>query len=271
MRSFRALLLAALAALLWLPSMAAALDVPRFTGYVTDRAHMISIEAQQAINERLAELDRTDSTQVAVLTVNSLKGDSLEDFSIRVAEAWKVGHKGSDNGVLLIVSKADRKIRIEVGYGLEGVLTDVLASQIIANIIGPHFRAGDYDTGFIEGVAAIAGAVRGEYSAPPAAPEHRSRGGLLPLIVIPMFIIIGLTELFGRRQRRTQVINGRVVQERGLGADAASQTASTLFFLSLFGGHRGGGGGFGGGGFGGGGFGGFGGGGFGGGGASGGW
>ncbi len=262
---------------------ASALDVPPFTGYVNDLADMISPKARQAMGNRLAELDRTDSTQVTVLTIPSLDGDSLEDFSIRVAEAWKVGQKDSDNGVILIVSKADHKIRIEVGYGLEGVLTDVLAGQIITNIIGPHFRAGDFDSGFMDGVAAIAGAVRGEYSAPPAQTNRRSRGSILPLIVLPMIFIIGLTELFGKRRRQSNIVNGETVQNQG--THRTGSLVSTLFLLSLFGGPRGGGGfgdggGFGGGGGfgdgggfggGGGGFGGFGGGGFGGGGASGGW
>ncbi|MDD3310555.1 YgcG family protein [Pseudodesulfovibrio sp.] len=268
MRALRVLLPAALCAVLLLAAVPArALEAPSFSGYVTDRAHMISAEAKAAMEDRLAELDRTDSTQVAVLTIPSLEGDSLEDFSIRVAEAWKVGHKGSDNGVLLIVSKGDHKIRIEVGYGLEGVLTDILAGQIIKNIIGPHFRAGDYDAGFIDGVAAIAGAVRGEYSAPPAAERRRSRSGILPFIVVPMILIIGLTELFGRRRRYSPLSSGEAIQGRTIHRPGSA--AATLFFLSLLGGPRGGG--FGGGGFGGGGFGGFGGGGFGGGGASGDW
>ncbi len=129
---------------------------------------MISPGTRASLEKYLADLERTDSTQVAVLTIPSLDGDAMSDFAIRVAEAWKVGQKGEDNGVILLVSKADRKIRIEVGYGLEGVLTDVLSSQIIRNVIGPNFKAGNYDNGFAEGVTAIAGAVRGEYTAAPA-------------------------------------------------------------------------------------------------------
>lgn len=245
---------------------AMALDVPPYKTRVTDLAGLISPGAEQTLESRLAELERSDSTQIAVLTVPSLEGDSIEEFGIRVADAWKVGQKDTDNGAILIVSKADRKIRIEVGYGLEGVLTDVLSGQIINNVIGPRFKANDFDGGFLDGVTAMTGAVRGEYTAVAQKRTGRRRG-ILPLIVLPMILFIGFTEMFGKRRRRTTLADGRVVDERQRGG--LGSTASTLFFLSMLGGGpRGGGGGFGGGG---GGFGGFGGGGFGGGGASGGW
>ncbi len=244
-----------------------ALDVPPYKGRVNDLAGMMSPATRTALDARLAELERTDSTQVSVLTIPSLEGDSLEDFSIRVADAWKVGQKKIDNGVILIVSKQDRKVRIEVGYGLEGVLTDILAGQIIANVITPHFKTNDFDGGFLDGVAAISGAVRGEYTAEPAKQTRRSKRGGLPFIILIMFGIIFITEKFGKRRQPGQAGQAGDGQARtnrsGLGS-----TVGTLFLLSMLGGHRGGGGGFGGGG---GGFGGFGGGGFGGGGASGGW
>jgi len=243
---------------------ALALDVPPYKGRVNDLASMMSPATRQALESRLAELERTDSTQVTVLTVPSLEGDSLEDFSIRVAEAWKAGQKGTDNGVILLASKKDRKLRIEVGYGLEGVLTDVLAGQIITNVIGPRFKAGDFDGGFTDGVAAITGAVRGEYVAAPAKQRKTGRRGALPLIIIPMALFIFFTEMFDKRRRPGQLSDDKTTHRPGVGS-----TASTLLLLGMLGGHRGGGGGFGGGG--GGGFGGFGGGGFGGGGASGGW
>ncbi|QJB58382.1 TPM domain-containing protein [Pseudodesulfovibrio sp. zrk46] len=248
-----------------------ALDVPPYKGYVNDLAGMMTPAARQALETQLGQLDKSDSTQVAVLTVPSLEGDAITEFSIRVVDAWKIGQKGSDNGVLLLVSKGDRKIRIEVGYGLEGVLTDVLAGQIITNVIAPKFKAGDIDGGFIDGVTAIGGAVRGEYTAAPVK-KRGSRRGVLPLIVIPMIVFIAITEMFGRRRRRGHVVDERAAKMHHPHGSGLGSTASTLFFLSMLsGGHRGGGFG-GGGGFGdGGGFGGFGGGGFGGGGAGGDW
>ncbi|MBI9078865.1 MAG: TPM domain-containing protein [Pseudodesulfovibrio sp.] len=262
----RKLLIAAMCAalVLILAAGALALDVPPYKGRVNDLGNMMSPATRQALESQLAELERTDSTQVAILTIPSLEGDSLEDFSIRVAEAWKAGQKGTDNGVILLASKEDRILRIEVGYGLEGVLTDVLSGQIITNVIGPRFKAGDFDGGFSDGVTAITGAVRGEYVAAPSK-QRRSKRGVLSLIIIPMALFMFFTEMFGKRRRSGQLAeDGTTTTRSGVGS-----TASTLLLLSMLGGSRGGGGGFGGGG--GGGFGGFGGGGFGGGGASGGW
>ena len=146
--------------LVW-ATAALALDVPAYKGRVNDYAGIISPGMEQQIEAALAQLEQTDSTQVAVLTIPSLEGDSLEEFSIRVADAWKVGQKGKDNGAILLVSKADRKIRLEVGYGLEGVLTDVLSGQIVDQIISPQFKAGNFDQGFALGASAIIQAVRG--------------------------------------------------------------------------------------------------------------
>jgi len=257
------------ALILMLATSAFAMEVPAYKGYVNDLAGMMSPATRQALETQLAELNRSDSTQVAVLTVPSLDGDDLSSFSIRVTDAWKIGQKDADNGVLLLVSKADRKIRIEVGYGLEGVLTDVLSGQIITNVIGPRFKAGDFDGGFVDGVAAISGAVRGEYTAAPTKQRRSSRRGVLPLIVIPMIAFIALTEMFGKRRRRGHVVDGKAAHADRPHGSGLGSAASTLFLLSMLGGgpRGGGGGGFGDGG----GFGGFGGGGFGGGGAGGDW
>lgn len=250
-------------AVLAAPATARALEVPQLQGYVNDYAGMISAPAKRELTAMLSDLERTDSTQIVVLTIPSLDGDSLEDFSIRVAEAWKIGQKNKDNGALLLVSKADHKIRIEVGYGLEGRLTDILSGAIIDNVISPDFRSGNFDLGFLQGAQAMIQAVRGEYTAPPPKPRARSGGGggLFFFILIVLFLFGGLGRSFAGRRRTGSGLTWLLLG----------------MFMGGFGrGGRGGfdGGGFGDGGFGGGGFGGFGGGGgggFGGGGASGGW
>lgn len=145
-----------------------ALDVPRLTGRVNDYAHMLSPEAVQRLDATLADFERTDSTQVVVLTIPSLQDESLEEYSIKVAQAWGIGRKGRDNGAVLLVSKGDRKVRIEVGYGLEGVLTDALSGRIISQAITPAFKEGNFDAGVENGVAAIIQATRGEYQGDPA-------------------------------------------------------------------------------------------------------
>jgi len=111
-----------------LPCAAAALEVPTLKGRVNDYGAMLPPEAKSRIETLLKDLEEKDSTQVVVLTVPSLAGDSLEDFSMRVAERWKIGRKGLDNGAILVIARDDRKVRIEVGYGLEGRLTDITHS-----------------------------------------------------------------------------------------------------------------------------------------------
>ncbi|KZK74547.1 MAG: hypothetical protein A3K90_02170 [Pelodictyon luteolum] len=224
-----------------------ALDVPALSGRVNDYGAMISPSARASIDRSLARLEKEESTQVVVLTVPSLEGDAIEDFSMRVAEAWKIGRKGKDNGALLIASRDDRKIRIEVGYGLEGSLTDLTAGRIVQNEMVPLFRAGRIDEGFLQGVSSIIAAVHGEYRAEPGAPKKGGRVSL-PMLMLLLFFIY-FSGLFSRHRG-------------GGGGPFISGGPGGGFYG---GGTFGGGGGFGGGGFGGGG------GGFGGGGASGSW
>jgi uncharacterized protein len=189
-----------------------ALDIPRLTGYINDQAGMVSPETELQLENYLRELERTDSTQVAVLTIPSLEGEVLEDFSIRVAEAWGLGQKEKDNGILLLVSRDDRKIRIEVGYGLEGELTDLLAGRIIDNEITPHFRQGDFDGGIMAGVNALGSAVRGEYEAASessgSGEDRRSPWGFLALLLFMGPSLLRFTALgrHGRSSRRSSGI-----------------------------------------------------------------
>ena len=177
-----------------------ALDVPkRAEGYVSDSAKMLSDSARQRLEQLLRDFEEKTSNQVLVATFPRLGGDSLESYSIRLAEAWKPGQKGKDNGVILVVFKEDRKVRIEVGYGLEGALTDALCRLIIENEIVPRFRAGDYDEGIEHAVSAILAATRGEYQASPRLKVGDGRSfiqlmalGLLIVQVLPTVVFGGL-------------------------------------------------------------------------------
>jgi uncharacterized protein len=151
--------------LLLVPLLSFALDVPKLQGYVNDYANMISPQAKAQLETELKNFEQTDSTQIVVLTVPSLEGEVIEDFGIKVGEAWKIGQKGKDNGAIFIVSKQDRKMRIEVGRGLEGKLTDLMAGRIIDLVVKPRFKRADYDGGFIAGVSALIDATRGEFKA----------------------------------------------------------------------------------------------------------
>ena len=143
-----------------------ALTIPeKPAAYVNDYASLLSSEARQKIEGILAAFEKETSNQVVVAIFPSLDGQVLEDFSIKLAETWKIGDKKNDNGVILLVFKEDRAMRIEVGYGLEGALPDALAGQIIRSEITPSFKEGDFDAGILKGVNAIILATRGEYKA----------------------------------------------------------------------------------------------------------
>jgi uncharacterized protein len=163
-------LLMLLAALV-LAGFVLALDVPPLTGRIVDTAHSISPDVAAALSQEMAAHERRTGNQVAVLTLPSLQGEPLEEFSHRVATAWKLGQKGTDNGVLLLVAVQDRGIRIEVGYGLEGVLTDAVTSRIIRNEMVPRFRAGEYSQGIAAGLRAILGTIEGTYTVPENTPR----------------------------------------------------------------------------------------------------
>jgi len=183
---FRRLLLS-VAFLLFCQTSVSALEVPKQPeGYVSDYAHLLSDSARSRLEQSLKDFEEKTGNQVLVAVLPGLQGDSLESYSIRLAEAWKPGQKGKDNGVILLIFKEDRKVRIEVGYGLEGVLTDALCKLIIENEIAPRFRAGDYDGGIEQAVAAILSATRGEYH--PLPHSKRKNGFPGQILVIGLFV-----------------------------------------------------------------------------------
>jgi len=142
-----------------------ALEVPQLSGRVVDAGHILSSGTIQLLDQQLQALEKEDSTQVVVLTISSLQGESLEEYSLKVAESWEIGQKGRDNGALLLIAVKERKLRIEVGSGLEGVLTDLMSGRIIRSVIVPRFKQGNFDQGIVDGVDAIVKTVKGEYTA----------------------------------------------------------------------------------------------------------
>lgn len=145
--------------------LADAQDIPYLSGRVNDYAGILSSQTIYDLENQLKAHEQKTSDQVAVLTVANLEGQAIEDFSMKVVETWKLGQKDKDNGVLLLISRDDRKLRIEVGRGLEGVLTDALCSQIIRHQITPRFKNGDFDGGVKAGIDAILGTIDGTYTA----------------------------------------------------------------------------------------------------------
>ncbi|MFO1302539.1 MAG: TPM domain-containing protein [Burkholderiales bacterium] len=207
--------LAALAAAFYLPIAAAAWEptteglapIPSLTGRVVDESGTLSAADAQAISAKLAAWEQKTGNQLAVLVVPSTQPEPIEAYTIRVAEAWKIGRKGQDNGAILVVAKNDRKLRIEVGYGLEGSLTDVTSKRIIAETIAPQFRENKFAQGIDAGVTQMMDVVdKGEPLAarpPPKAQGQKPRGFsldmllLLVLVVVPVMGSI-LRRIFGR-------------------------------------------------------------------------
>jgi uncharacterized protein len=255
-------------------------SVPALTARVTDLTGTLTTEQQSTLETRLQALEAQKGSQIAVLLVPTTQPETIEQYSIRVVDQWKLGRKKVDDGVLLLIAKSDRKLRIEVGYGLEGALPDVIAKRIIAEDITPHFKQDDFYGGIVAGITRIDAVIQGE---PLPAPPQQSNGSTS--IENYFFFLIFFALITGSILRRIlgtfpgALVNGGLVGVSTLvlggGVIFAIIFGIVAFFFALI---KGGGSGFGGGGFGsgGGGFssgGGFsgGGGGFGGGGASGDW
>ncbi|UZW56894.1 TPM domain-containing protein [Sphingobium sp. JS3065] len=149
------LFIPAAAALLGFPPPAQAQTFPKLTGRVVDDAALLSPQQEQALTDKLAALERQSGRQLVVATLPDLQGYDISDYGYQLGRAWGIGDKEKNNGALLIVAPNERKLRIEVGYGLEGIMTDALSSQIIRNDITPHFKAGDMPGGIDAGVDAI--------------------------------------------------------------------------------------------------------------------
>lgn len=256
--------------------------VPALTRRVTDLTATLSADQINALESRLASFETQKGSQIAVLIVPTTEPEDIAQFGIRVADAWKIGRKKIDDGLILVVAKNDRKLRIEVGYGLEGVIPDAIAKRVISETITPYFKAGDFYGGIDAGVTQLMQLIQGEPLPPPqasgSARDDAGAGGFLPLLIGGIVVGFVLSTFLGRplaggvAAAGTGLIAWLVM---GLGL-MALLTALFVFFGVAAGFGRGGGmwtggGGFGrGGGFGSGGFGG-GGGGFGGGGSSGSW
>ncbi|MBL0173755.1 MAG: TPM domain-containing protein [Ignavibacteria bacterium] len=166
-------LLLAVAAL----TAARALDVPYLSGRVNDVAGVLNASTVSEIEALLKAYEDSSSNQIAVLIISTLDGESLEEYTLKVAETWKLGRKGVDNGVLLLIAKDDRKLRIEVGYGLEASLTDAVTSYIITRVITPRFKQGDFDGGVRDGVRAMISAADGKLDMSNASAPSSSASG----------------------------------------------------------------------------------------------
>lgn len=265
-RLARLLLVLLLAAAGW---VAVAAEVPTLSRHVTDLTGTLDAQQLDQLDAQLVDLEKRKGAQLVVLMVGSTGEQDIESYSLAVAEHNKVGRKGTDDGVLLLVAKDDRRVRIEVGYGLEGAIPDAATARIIREYIAPKFRDGDYYGGIHDAVGALTQLIDGEPLPPPVqgAPRERPGLGFQHTLIIGLFIAFFLRSLFGRANLfvRTPLgagITGGVLWllAASLGAGVFGALIGGLLMLLPGGGGRsigrggwGGWGGFGGGGFGGGG------------------
>lgn len=245
-----ALLLILYPALVWTGLAVAEVKFPPLSGRVVDNANLLSQSTRYQLTEMLQQQEKDTSNQIVVVTLPDLQGLTIEEYGYQLGRHWKIGQKDKDNGALLIVAPAEREVRIEVGYGLEGALTDALSSNIIHTKILPQFRNGNFDGGVTAGVESIIAAIKNEYVAESTETNENRRLALL----VGIFLLFVMLQIFG----------ASVLGAPAGGSNYRRGRYGGYYGGGGFGGGYGGGGGFGGG-FGGGG------GGFGGGGASGGW
>ena len=174
----------------------------KLSGRINDTANFLQISERRELESILATFEKNKGAQIVLLTIPSVQPETIEAYSIRLAEAWKIGRKNIDDGIILLIAKKEKKMRIEVGYGLEGVMTDILSKQIIDEIIRPSFRAGNFYEGIRNGLSAIVQVVSGEEL---PAPKSKSAKGLFSnnrfmlfiFAIILFFLSIALRSFLG--------------------------------------------------------------------------
>ena len=228
--------------LLAVPSAAALRVPPPPDRRVNDYAGALTPAERDRLEQTLIAREATSRNQVVVAIFRSLEGESLEDYSIRLAQAWRIGQKGLDNGVIFLVFLDDRKMRIEVGYGLEGTLTDAVSSSILRDVVAPRFRAGQIADGIGAGLEAIDRAIAGTYVRPPNAGTGRRQGDLgwreLLALLFVFFLIVALV---------TNLMQQAALRRRGWTGGSSGWGGPFIGMGGLGGGWSGGGGGSGGG------------------------
>lgn len=188
------------------PSLLWARPVPNLTGPVVDEAGVFSPQGKIQLAAALEKYFQESKNQFQVLTVKSLEGDVLEDFSIRVADAWKIGGRESDRGLIVLLAQSERRVRIEVGQGLEGDIPDAFAGRVIDQVMVPEFRAGNLEQGLVFGLQALAEKLGGQLDLSSMPVRHRRQQGLPLWAVFLIIFILFIFQIVGVRQGRRRGI-----------------------------------------------------------------
>ncbi len=196
---------------IWLALAVSGAEVmpPHPPRYFNDEAHVVSASTAERLNQTLEDFEKSNSSQIVVAIYPKMQSDSsVEDYTVRVARAWGAGQKAKNNGAILFIFLQDRKMRIEVGYGLEGALPDALAKRIIEEEIKPHFQRGDYDGGVTAGVNAILQSARGEYKGTGQTRSPVKSGNPWPSRIVFSFIAFAILAAMARRSASRGTIYG---------------------------------------------------------------
>ncbi len=218
----------------------AAMDFPKLTGRVVDDAHILSAPTVDSLTQLLAAYENGTTNQVVVVTVPDLKGNAIEEFGYQLGRHWQIGQKGKNNGALLIVAPKEHKVRIEVGYGLEPLLTDAASSVIVQQVILPDFRAGNMEQGVVDGTKAMLDVLGGKPVIVPAAEEQPEGNLFWSLFILGLFVLFVVRFPMAAIYLLSAANSSRVGGSRYSGGSSSSSGG--------FGGFSGGGGSFGGGG-----------------------
>jgi uncharacterized protein len=242
----KALRLTLRVALLWACALSvqAALVFPPLTGRVVDNANLLDAQSETQLTQMLQAHEQGSGEQVVVVTLPNLQGASIEDYGYQLGRAWGIGEKGKDSGALLIVARDDRKVRIEVGYGLEDRLTDAQSSVIINQVVTPAFKTGNFAGGITQGAQAIIQVLGGNPLALPAAEAGQQDSGSdnIVLLIIVLIVLVSIFLNYGRGGGRGRGGRGGFITGAGLGGLGSGGSGGGG------GGFSGGGGSFGGGG-----------------------
>ncbi|MDZ4723150.1 MAG: TPM domain-containing protein [candidate division Zixibacteria bacterium] len=199
-RYFKFTLLAVCCFAMW--KTAAALEVPSYRGPVTDLADILDSQVEEELSALIEQYRSQSSHQLGILTIKSLDNEGLEDFAANVYKKWGIGRGKEDDGVLLLIAVDDHKARLEIGYGLEGELTDLESGRLVgrSSLMAEHFRSGDYPSGILSVIEGVITAIGGEYVIPEEARKKKSRG-LSPAILFSLFALFFILRSRMRRNR----------------------------------------------------------------------